>query len=134
MRAIDPAHANELSPASSDSALPKSLAAGRALSYVSVACGVFLVALVAWFTFYLAGATIDSGTVYTGPVGAVFGAFLAIGILLSVGSTLSALSVRMRAARGSPERARAWLMWMAANAFFAVGVVASSVIVNVRLG
>ena len=111
-----------------------SLSAGRALSYVSVACGVILVALVAWFTFYLAGATIDSGTVYTGPVGAVFGAFLAIGILLSVGSTLSAIGVRMSTPRGSPERARAWLMWVAANAVFVVGVVACSVIVNVKLG
>lgn len=108
--------------------------AGRVLSHVSVACGVFLMALVAWFTFFLAGATIDAGTFYTGPVGAVFGAFLAIGIVLSIGSTVAAFGVRLRAAEGSPERARAWLVWAAANAFFAVGVVAASLIVNVKVG
>lgn len=91
-------------------------------------------ALVAWFTFFLTGATIDSGTFYTGPVGAVFGAFLAVGILLSLCSSGFALAVRARAAKGSTERARAWLVWVAANAFFLVGIVCASVIVNVKLG
>jgi hypothetical protein len=134
MRSVDPTHLAESSADLTNKTSGSPASAGRVLSYLSVAFGVFLVALVAWFTFYLAGATIDSGTFYTGPVGAVFGAFLAIGFVLSIGSTVSALAVRMRATVGSPERARTWLMWTAANAFFVVGVVAASVIVTIKVG
>jgi hypothetical protein len=134
MRLVDSPHLDQSSFDSTKNTSARPTSAGSVLSYVSVSFGVFLVALVAWFTFYLAGATIDSGSFYTGPVGAVFGAFLAIGVLLSLGSTVSALGVRMRASKGSVERARAWLVWIAANAFFVVGVIAASVIVNIKVG
>lgn len=133
MRSVDPTHLAESSADLTNNTPASPASAGRVLSYLSVVFGVFLVALVAWFTFYLAGATIDSGTFYTGPVGAVFGAFLAIGVLLSIGSTISALAVRLRATPGSAERARAWLVWVAANSFFLVGVIAASVIVNIKV-
>jgi hypothetical protein len=133
MRVVNPSPLDELSFDSSSAASKKLKVPGRVLSYLSAACGVFLIALVAWFTFFLAGATIDSGTFFTGPVGAVFGAFLAVGIVLSLCSSGFALGVRLRATKGSAERARAWLVWVAANAFFVVGVVCASVIVSAKL-
>jgi hypothetical protein len=105
----------------------------RVLARASVAFDLILMALVGWFTFYLAGARIDLGSVYTGPVGAAFGAFLLFGFVSSAGSSLCALGARWLAPKGSRERALAWAMWLVAHAFFAVGFVAASFAIHVAL-
>ncbi len=115
-----------------DGVAPSTLSA-RVLARVSVAFDLVLMALVGWFTFYLAGATIDLGSVYTGPVGAAFGAFLLFGFVSSAGSSLCALGARWLTPKGSRERALAWAMWLGAHAFFTVGFGAASLAIHISL-
>ena len=106
---------------------------GSVFSWLAVITDLFLIALVWWFTAFVAGAHIDKDSVYTGPVGATGAAYMVIGLALSVVSTALTLGMHWCTAKGSSLRVRTWGMWMGAHAIFVLGTVANNILVNLHI-
>ncbi len=100
---------------------------------MALACDFLLIGAVWWFTAFVAGADINKGSVYTGPVGAAGAAYLVVGATLAFLSTGLTYAVHRWTAQGSKCRVRTWFMWMCSIGIFVVGTVADNVFVNAHL-
>ncbi len=103
------------------------------LSWISMATGCLLAPLTIWYIFYLLGAEMTKGSVYTGPVGATNAVYFLCGLTLSLISTFSAYLVYMLASKGSQERARTWRVWLGSHTIFIMASIAGGMIINCRM-
>lgn len=109
------------------------LTTGRIAAAVEIVASCVLVALTAWFTAFLAGATITKGSVYAGAVGAAGGFHLLASLLMVVIASIAMLIVRKKEDKQSSVRKMAFHWWVASHLFFIVGTVLDYGFVNIHL-